>query len=125
MHVWAVRRNEQGEHSLKKEHYAVAEVKDIAWGPEGKRIAFAGKGQPGQSQKCVDWASGNAFGKMGSGSTKPVLTIAFKPSRPYAICTGAEDQRVLQFTGPPFQYNKAVSGTHSRVSPLKLGLLFT
>jgi WD repeat-containing protein 1 (actin-interacting protein 1) len=96
------------EHMTKVEVPAfAAPVSDLDWDAESKKIAAAGDGS-GILVKCFEWDTGRVLGEM-LGHNKRVLTIAYKPTRPFRIMTGSEDMRCLFFTGPPFKLDHSNS----------------
>uniref|UniRef100_A0A7S1U9R9 Anaphase-promoting complex subunit 4 WD40 domain-containing protein n=1 Tax=Phaeomonas parva TaxID=124430 RepID=A0A7S1U9R9_9STRA len=91
------------EHIVKYEGILMAgKITDLEWGPESKKITVAGDGGGGLSCKTIMWDSGNAVGEM-IGHTANVLSIAYKPSRPYRVLSAGEDNAVIMYNGPPFR----------------------
>jgi WD repeat-containing protein 1 (actin-interacting protein 1) len=68
---------------------------------ESKKIVAAGDGS-GILVKCFQWDTGSTAGEM-LGHNKRVLSVAYKPTRPFRIMSGSEDMRALFFAGPPFK----------------------
>lgn len=85
-------------------------VFDLDWDTESKKIVAAGDGS-GILVKCFSWDTGNSAGEM-LGHNKRVLSVAYKPSRPFRIMSASEDMRCLFFAGPPFKLDHSNS-THS------------
>jgi WD40 repeat protein len=85
-------------------------VYDLDWDNESKKIVASGDGS-GILVKCFAWDTGNSAGEM-LGHNKRVLSVAYKPTRPFRIMSGSEDMRCLFFTGPPFKLDHSNS-THS------------
>lgn len=107
--VWSY---DNPEHTLKLEtHVFAGEVKDLAWGPESKRIVAAGDGR-GQMIKAFTWDTGNSLGEL-VGPQKRVLSVDYKSTRPYRIMSASEDFNVCYFEGPPFKFKQSLSGNHS------------
>eukprot|EP00619_Florenciella_sp_RCC1007_P001770 CAMPEP_0205917092 /NCGR_PEP_ID=MMETSP1325-20131115/8937_1 /ASSEMBLY_ACC=CAM_ASM_000708 /TAXON_ID=236786 /ORGANISM="Florenciella sp., Strain RCC1007" /LENGTH=213 /DNA_ID=CAMNT_0053284465 /DNA_START=18 /DNA_END=656 /DNA_ORIENTATION=- len=75
-------------------------IKDLDWDPESKRLVCVGDGKP-LSAKCFMWDTGNTVGEM-TGHTKRITTCSYKPSRPFRIMTGGEDNKTVFYKGPPF-----------------------
>ena len=90
------------EHTMKLETQVFAgPVLDLDWDMEAKKIVAAGEGS-GMMVKCFLWDTGNSVGEM-VGHNKKILSVAYKPSRPFRIMTGSEDMRTLFYAGPPFK----------------------
>jgi WD40 repeat protein len=83
---------------------------DLDWDAESKKIAVGGEGS-GVIVKCVTWDTGNNAGEM-VGHAKRVLSVSYKPSRPYRVFTSSEDMRTCYYEGPPFKLHHSNS-THS------------
>lgn len=47
--------------------------------------------------------TGTSVGEI-SGQSKPINSCDFRPSRPFRIVTGSEDNTVGVFEGPPFKF---------------------
>lgn len=85
-------------------------VADLDWDMESKKLVVGGEGT-GQLVKCITWDTGNSAGEM-TGHTKRVLSVAYKPSRPFRIMSGSEDMRTVFYEGPPFKLDHSMS-SHS------------
>jgi WD40 repeat protein len=98
--VWAV------DHPEKQVRYQSkmfgGPVKDIAWNAEGDRIAVCGESQQKRAN-VIMWDSGNTVGDI-TGHGKSILSIDFKPSRPFRVVTASEDFAVNYYQGPPFKF---------------------
>lgn len=91
------------EHQTKFEtHMMAGKITDLEWDPESKRITVCGEGGGGLSCKTFMWDSGNMVGEM-VGHTGRVLSIAYKPNRPYRIMSCGEDFATIIYNGPPFR----------------------
>lgn len=95
--VWGAKN-----HIVKNEIRCCRRVLDLAWGPEGKRIAAVGDGET-EKGKCFSWDSGNNLGKVDQHS-KAVLSVDLKPTRPYRAVTVGEDLSMSTYAGPPFKF---------------------
>jgi len=82
-------------------------VRDLDWDFENKKICAVGEGS-GVLCKAFMWDTGNTTGEM-TGHTKPVLSCAFKPKRPFRIATCSEDFKMCFFAGPPFKLDHSKS----------------
>ncbi len=51
------------------------------------------------SAKCFSWDTGNSAGEM-VGHNKKIISVAYKPTRPFKIFTASEVTHSL-FTHPP------------------------
>jgi hypothetical protein len=47
--------------------------------------------------------TGTSVGEI-SGQSKPINSCDFRPSRPFRIITGSEDNTIGVFEGPPFKF---------------------
>jgi len=56
--------------------------------------------------------TGTSVGEI-SGQSKPINSCDFKPSRPFRIVTGSEDNTIGVFEGPPFKF-KMTKQEHTR-----------
>lgn len=90
------------EHLLKLETSVFnGPVLDVDWDMESKKIVAVGEGTEIMA-KCFMWDTGNSVGEM-VGHHKRILSVAYKPNRPFRIATCAEDFRTLFYSGPPFK----------------------
>jgi WD40 repeat protein len=86
-------------------------VLDIDWDSEGKRIVAVGEGTQSRA-RAFAWDTGSALGKI-EVHNKPILSVSYRPTRPYRIVTGSEDLNVNVYEGPPFKFVKGAQ-EHSR-----------
>lgn len=82
-------------------------IYDLDWDAESKKIVAVGDGS-GLLVKCFTWDTGNSAGEM-TGHNKRVLSVSYKPSRPFRVMTGGEDMRTLFYAGPPFKLDHSNS----------------
>lgn len=82
-------------------------VADLDWDGESKKIVVGGDGT-GVLVKCITWDTGNTVGDM-TGHNKRVLSVAYKPTRPFRIMSGGEDMRAVFYEGPPFKFGHSTS----------------
>lgn len=103
--VWAW---DNPEHLTKLETSVfAARVYDLDWDSESKKLAVCGDGT-GILVKCITWDTGNTAGEM-VGHNKRVLSVAYKPTRPFRIFTASEDMRTIFYAGPPFKLDHSMN----------------
>ena len=51
-----------------------------------------------------------------TGQSRPVNSCDFKPSRPFRIITGSEDNTAAVYEGPPFKFKTTKSVRSSQIS---------
>jgi len=76
---------------------------DLAWDHESKRIVAGGDGGKGFQAKAFVAETGSAQGEI-TGHQKPVMSVAFRPSKPSTLATGSQDFKVGFFKGPPYKF---------------------
>ena len=59
-----------------------------------------------------------------TGQTRPINTVDLKPSRPFRIVTGSEDNTAAVYEGPPFKF-KGTKTDHTRYCQVSLQLCLT
>ncbi len=97
--VWAWNHPE---HMLKFECPALgADVEDVAWDSESKRILAVGGGQ--SKAKVFMWDTGSNLAEIVP-HTKKAITGDLKPTRPFRMVVGSEDFGMSFYSGPPFKY---------------------
>ncbi|XP_044758553.1 actin-interacting protein 1 isoform X2 [Coccinella septempunctata] len=100
------------EHILKNEfHPFGGPIKDIAWSPDNQRMVAVGEGRERFGHVFMS-ETGTSVGEI-SGQSKPINSCDFRPTRPFRIITGSEDNTVAVFEGPPFKF-KMTKQDHSR-----------
>ncbi|XP_045478139.1 actin-interacting protein 1 [Harmonia axyridis] len=100
------------EHILKNEfHPFGGPIKDIAWSPDNQRMVAVGEGRERFGHVFMS-ETGTSVGEI-SGQSKPINSCDFRPSRPFRIITGSEDNTIAVFEGPPFKF-KMTKQDHSR-----------
>uniref|UniRef100_A0A8D8RJ04 Actin-interacting protein 1 n=1 Tax=Cacopsylla melanoneura TaxID=428564 RepID=A0A8D8RJ04_9HEMI len=100
------------EHILKNEFHPIGgPIKDIAWSPDNQRMVVVGEGRERFGHVFMS-ETGTSVGEI-SGQSKPINSCDFKPSRPFRIITGSEDNTIAVFEGPPFKF-KMTKQEHSR-----------
>ncbi|UMM41076.1 hypothetical protein L5515_017498 [Caenorhabditis briggsae] len=86
-------------------------VKDIAWDSESKRIAAVGEGRERFGHVFL-FDTGTSNGNL-TGQARAMNSVDFKPSRPFRIVSGSDDNTVAIFEGPPFKF-KSTFGDHTK-----------
>uniref|UniRef100_A0A914Y0N3 Actin-interacting protein 1 n=1 Tax=Panagrolaimus superbus TaxID=310955 RepID=A0A914Y0N3_9BILA len=102
----------QTTHILKAEYAFIAgAIRDIAWNDDSKRLAIVGEGRDRFGHVFL-FDTGTSNGNL-SGQSRVMTSIDFKPSRPYRLVSGSEDNTVAIFEGPPFKF-KTLFHNHTR-----------
>lgn len=102
----------QKEHILKNEFQPFAGiVKDLAWSADSQRIVAVGEGRE-RFGHVFAMDTGTSIGEI-AGHSKIINSCDFKPSRPFKIITGSEDNFVGIYEGPPFKFKSQLQD-HSR-----------
>jgi len=102
----------QSTHILKAEYALIAgPIRDIAWNDDSKRIAVVGEGRD-RFGHVILFDTGTSNGNL-SGQSRAMTSIDFKPTRPYRLASGSEDNTVAIFEGPPFKF-KTLFHNHTR-----------
>lgn len=100
------------EHILKNEFQPISgPIKDLAWSSDNQRIVVVGEGREKFGHVFLA-DTGTSNGDI-TGQTRPINTVDFKPSRPFRIVTGSEDNSAAVYEGPPFKF-KATKTDHTR-----------
>lgn len=100
------------EHLLKNEFQPIGgPIKDIAWSADSQRIVVVGEGRERFGHVFMT-ETGTSVGEI-SGQSKPINSVDFRPSRPFRIICGSEDNTIAIFEGPPFKFKKTKQ-EHSR-----------
>ncbi|KAL5290089.1 WDR1 family protein [Megaselia abdita] len=100
------------EHILKNEFQPIGgSIKDISWSADNQRIVVVGEGRERFGHVFMT-ETGTSVGEI-SGQSKPINSCDFRPTRPFRIVTGSEDNTIGIFEGPPFKF-KMTKQDHSR-----------
>ncbi|KAK0081464.1 hypothetical protein PV325_012129 [Microctonus aethiopoides] len=100
------------EHILKNEFHPIGgPIKDIAWSPDSQRMVVVGEGRERFGHVFMA-DTGTSVGEI-SGQSKSINSCDFRPSRPFRLITGSEDNTIAIFEGPPFKF-KMTKQEHSR-----------
>lgn len=81
---------------------SVGAVTDIAWSPDSQRVVVAGTGSGGIHGDAFMIQGGASVGSL-VGHSKPMLSIDYKPDRPFRVATASEDGKANLYEGPPFK----------------------
>lgn len=93
----------QKEHILKNEFQPFAGiVKDLSWSADSQRIVAVGEGREKFAHVFMA-DTGTSVGEI-NGHSKTINSADFKPTRPFRIITGSEDNFVGIYEGPPFKF---------------------
>lgn len=93
------------EHLLKNEFQPISgPIKDIAWSADSQRMVIVGEGRERFGHVFMT-ETGTSVGEI-SGQSKPINSCDFRPTRPFRIVTGSEDNTIGVFEGPPFKFKK-------------------
>uniref|UniRef100_A0AC34PV90 Actin interacting protein 1 n=1 Tax=Panagrolaimus sp. JU765 TaxID=591449 RepID=A0AC34PV90_9BILA len=102
----------QSTHILKAEYPLIAgPIRDVTWNDDSKRIAIVGEGRDRFGHVFL-FDTGTSNGNL-SGQSRAMTSIDFKPTRPYRLVSGSEDNTVAIFEGPPFKF-KTLFHHHGR-----------
>ncbi|GMT36944.1 hypothetical protein PFISCL1PPCAC_28241 [Pristionchus fissidentatus] len=102
----------QKTHILKGTYPIIAgPIRDISWSDDSKRLAAVGEGKDRFGHVFL-FDTGTSNGNL-SGQSRPMSSIDFRPTRPYRLVSGSEDNTVALFEGPPFKF-KTTFHEHSR-----------
>lgn len=100
------------EHLLKNEFHPIGgPIKDISWSADNQRMVVVGEGRERFGHVFMS-ETGTSVGEI-SGQSKPINSCDFRPTRPFRIITGSEDNTIGIFEGPPFKF-KMTKQDHSR-----------
>lgn len=119
------------EHILKNEfHPFGGPIKDISWSPDNQRMVVVGEGRERYMESLHFYGfmtfpimvipihnilfvyrfghvfmteTGTSVGEI-SGQSKPINSCDFRPTRPFRIVTGSEDNTIGVYEGPPFKF---------------------
>lgn len=82
-------------------------ISDLDWDSESKKLVVAGDGS-GLLVKCITWDTGNSAGEM-HGHNKKVLSVAYRPCRPFRVMSASEDMKTAFYAGPPFKLDHSMA----------------
>jgi len=100
------------EHLLKNEYQPISgAIFDLSWSADSQRIVCVGDGRE-KFGHVIGAEMGNSLGDI-TGQTRPVNSCDYKPTRPFRIVTGSEDNTSAVYEGPPFKF-KTTKKEHQR-----------
>jgi len=100
------------EHLTKSEYQPISgPIYDLCWSQDNQRIVCVGEGREKFGHVFLS-DTGTSNGDI-TGQTRPVNTCDFKPTRPFRIITGSEDNTSAVYEGPPFKF-KTLKKEHQR-----------
>lgn len=95
------------EHILKNEFQPISgNIKDLQWSSDNQRIIIGGEGRE-KFGHVFNAETGTSTGEI-MGTSKPINSVDFKPTRPFRAIVGSEDNSVCFFEGPPFKWKKTI-----------------
>lgn len=96
------------EHILKNEFQPLSgSVKDLQWSADNQRIVVGGEGRE-KFGHVFNADTGTSTGEI-MGTSKPINSVDFKPTRPFRCVVASEDNSVCYFEGPPFKWKKTLN----------------
>jgi WD40 repeat protein len=100
------------EHLLKNEYQPLSGlIKDLQWSSDNQRIIVGGEGRE-KFGHVFNADTGTSVGEI-MGSSKPINSVDFKPTRPFRAVVASEDNSICYFEGPPFKWKNTLS-VHDR-----------
>lgn len=97
---------------LKSEYQPISgPIYDLAWSQDNQRLVCVGDGRE-KFGHVILADMGTSNGDI-TGQSRPVNSCDFRPTRPFRIITGSEDNTVAFYEGPPFKF-KGTKTDHAR-----------
>ncbi|KAK7076863.1 WD repeat-containing protein 1 [Halocaridina rubra] len=98
---------------LKAEYQPIGgAIRDLCWSHDSQRICVAGDGRGKYAHVFMMDTGASVKGDL-AGHTKAINSVSWKPTRPFRIVTGSEDNKVAFFEGPPFTF-KCTKSDHTK-----------
>lgn len=92
------------EHILKAEYQPLGgAIKDVAWSHDSTKICVVGDGREKFAHVFQMDTGASVKGDL-CGHAKSINSVSWKPSRPFRIATGSEDNKSAFYEGPPFVF---------------------
>lgn len=96
------------EHILKNEFQPLSgAIKDLQWSADSQRILVGGEGRE-KFGHVFNADTGTSTGEI-MGTSKPINSVDFKPTRPFRCVVASEDNSLCYFEGPPFKWKKTLN----------------
>ncbi|XP_063607202.1 actin-interacting protein 1-like isoform X2 [Penaeus indicus] len=101
------------EHILKAEYQPLGgPIRDLCWSHDSQRICVVGEGRGKFAHVFMMDTGASVKGDL-SGHTKAINSVSWKPTRPFRIATGSEDNKSAFYEGPPFVF-KCTKADHTK-----------
>eukprot|EP00331_Platyophrya_macrostoma_P012119 CAMPEP_0176417006 /NCGR_PEP_ID=MMETSP0127-20121128/6651_1 /TAXON_ID=938130 /ORGANISM="Platyophrya macrostoma, Strain WH" /LENGTH=614 /DNA_ID=CAMNT_0017797123 /DNA_START=27 /DNA_END=1871 /DNA_ORIENTATION=- len=94
------------------ENLLPGKLKDISWSADSKLLAAVGEGNL-VFGKPLNVDTGSGVGDI-TGHSGTLLSVAFKPERPYRLFTAGEDKTVNYYEGTPFKFKRSHNSVHNQ-----------
>jgi WD40 repeat protein len=104
--IWEILKD--GRISVRDTYPINTGIRDIAWSPDGQRLVVAGDSNGDSFVVAFLVNTGSTLGAF-MRHTSRVLSVSYKPTRPYRVVSGGEDRLVAMHEGPPFQFLQSQS----------------
>ena len=96
------------EHILKNEFQPLSGcIKDLQWSSDNQRLVCGGEGRE-KFGHVFNAETGTSVGEI-MGTSKPINSVDFKPTRPLRAVVASEDNSVCYFEGPPFKWKRTLA----------------
>eukprot|EP00698_Gefionella_okellyi_P008525 TRINITY_DN2115_c0_g1_i1.p1 TRINITY_DN2115_c0_g1~~TRINITY_DN2115_c0_g1_i1.p1 ORF type:complete len:598 (-),score=139.19 TRINITY_DN2115_c0_g1_i1:1179-2972(-) len=99
------------EHISMTECHPVGVVSDLAWSNDNQRLVVVGDGKECAGNTILA-KGGASIGKL-LGHTGRIISCDFRPTRPFRVVTGGEDNLCNFYEGPPFKFKQSATD-HTR-----------
>lgn len=83
-----------------------APIRDIAWSPDDKRIVIVGEGK--QNFGRIFIVDTQTTGGEISGANKNINSADVRPTRPFKMASGSDDQTIQFYEGANFKLSKII-----------------
>ena len=79
----------------------------MQWSADSQRIVVGGEGRE-KFGHVFSADTGTSVGEI-MGTSKPINSVDFKPSRPFRCVVASEDNSICYFEGPPFKWKRTLN----------------